>query len=177
MSHRKIYSVMQDIGTQSIWMGLLPTGLVDMQQQYYSLNGHKRTGKGWGKQLVGKLLRATHHLWLHRNSMLHMKAENGLSGLALADLHEAAQEEFRSGTTDMNSWDWYLMDTTLQDVLADTEEGIRSWLCEVHIARGKIDQAIEEQGKDRRIGGMASTRISATQRKQFLDWRKVKLSG
>ena len=76
----------------------------------------------------------------------------------------------------MNTWDWHLMDTTLQDVISDTEEGIRSWLCEVYIARGNVEKAKDEQGKERRVGGEATTRISAMQRKQFLDWRNVKLS-
>ena len=86
-----MYGVMQDIGTQSIWMGLLPKGLVDMQQQHYVLTGSRCSGKRWGEIFVGKLLRATHHLWLQRNSMLHIKAENGMSGLALADLRHAVQ--------------------------------------------------------------------------------------
>ena len=52
----------------------------------------------------------------------------------------------------MNTWGWYLMDKTIQDVLADTEEGIRSWLCEVLIVRGDIDEAKEEGNRDRRVG-------------------------
>ena len=76
----------------------------------------------------------------------------------------------------MNTWDRHLMDTTVQDILADTEEGIRSWLCEIYIARGEVEQADKEGKRDRRVGGCACNRISATQRKQFQDWRNVKLT-
>ena len=176
IEHRKLYETMREIGTQSMWMGLLPANMIDMQQQYYAIQGSRRSGKKWGEQLVGKLLKVTHNLWLHRNSLLHLKADSGISGLALAGLHQAVEKEFDRGTTNMNTWDRHLMDTTVQDILADTEEGIRSWLCEIYIARGEVEQADQEGKRDRRVGGCAFNRISATQRKQFQDWRNVKLT-
>ena len=69
--YREIYSALKEMGVASMWMGLLPTHLVELQEQYYRFIGSRRRGINWGSEFVGKMLRASLKLWLTRNNLLH----------------------------------------------------------------------------------------------------------
>ena len=124
IKYRQIYNNLQEIGVQSMWQGLLPNGLIELQHEHYQIMGHKRTGTWWGTQLVGKMLQATHLLWLHRNQLLHLKTENGSAGLDMIQLQEAVQQQLLKGREGMDEKDWSLLDTHIDDIMADSTDYI-----------------------------------------------------
>ena len=159
-----------------MWQGFLPTALIELQHEYYQFLGHKRTGSWWGTQLVGKMVRATHALWLHRNHLLHMKTDNGLAGLDMIQLREAVQAQLTQGREGMDEDDWSLLDVHVDDIMTDSVDCIRGWLCNVLIARGDIAAAQEESTKDRNHTCVASHHVTPQQQREFTDWRNVCLS-
>lgn len=86
-----IYQIMRDIGLHQMWQGFLLVGMVDFQQQYYSQQGSKRTGKQWRVIFVSKMIRATHGLWMERNNILHLQTANGVRGLCLISMRTAVE--------------------------------------------------------------------------------------
>lgn len=71
--------------------------------------------------------------------------------------------------------DHYLLESTLGEIMAGTEESIRGWLFSVYIARGKIDSAIEESTSDRGILTHTLPYLIPYQQKAYLDCCKVQL--
>ena len=120
---------------------------------------------------MGKVLRATHALWLHRNDLLHASTAEGIKGLDMVQLREAVETQFKTGRVGLDSKDWALLDIHIEDLMVDSIENIRGWLCNILIARGDIDAAGEEGLKDSTV--VASQTVTAQQCKEFLDWRKV----
>ena len=72
-----------------MWTGLLPNNLVEMQRQYYILSSSRKSAKKWGVDLVGKILRATHSIWMERNRILHIRTAGGIKCLEIAGLETA----------------------------------------------------------------------------------------
>ena len=64
-----------------MWLGLLPIGMVEYQTQYYEQIGSKTSAKKWSVDLVQKMLRATHVLWMEINNLLRLRAASGIRGL------------------------------------------------------------------------------------------------
>ena len=66
--------------------GWVSSEFITIQQKYYQLIGSKCNGQKWGELLVGKVLRATHLLWLYRNDMLHVCTEHDIPGIDMVQL-------------------------------------------------------------------------------------------
>jgi len=169
----KIYNILREIGVQSMWSGFLPLGLIEYQHSHYQLLGKRNTGNSWGNKLVGKLLRATHQLWLHRNSILHAQTENELKVMDIMQLQDAVQRELDKGKAGLPMEDWDLLDINIHDMMTEPVDYIRGWLCTILIARGDIAAAKEENMKDRRNSSPFPTNITDKQRKEFMDWRNI----
>ena len=75
----------------------------------------------------------------------------------------------------MEAEDHHLMDTTVEEIMDDSVEGIRGWLCTVLLARGEINAAREESIVDRGNLFPILPRLTAGQQQALLDWRRVKL--
>ena len=73
----------------------------------------------------------------------------------------------------MDEEDWSLLDTHIDDIMADSTDCIRGWLCNVLIARGDIEAAKEESIKDRSNTCVASQQVTPQQQREFMDWRNV----
>ena len=141
---------MRDLGVSGMWMGLLPNNLVHLQNQYYKMIHSQRSGIRWAADLVGKMLRATHKLWIQRNDLLHARTESGLKGYTLIELTSLIQEQYTCPV-----------------------ESIRGWLCFVLIARGNIEAAQNESINDRGALSHQLPRLTAGQTQALLDWRRV----
>ena len=63
--------------------GILPIHLLDVQQQYYDYIGSKKTARKWSIDLVGKMLRAAHRLWMECNNILYLRIAGGIDGLEI----------------------------------------------------------------------------------------------
>ena len=141
---RKLWTILVEIGTSGMWQGLLPRGMVEYQQEYYHSIGSKRSGRKWASRLVGRVLRATHHLWMLRNDMVHLKTEEGLKGMDLVVLQHEVESEVNRGVDMMEPEDHYLLDIHLPTLLLEPVEYLRGWLCSVKLARGDFEAAREE---------------------------------
>ena len=132
--YRTLYNNMREISVQSMWMRFLPIDLIHHQGTYYKLSGSRRNGGRWGEQFVGKMLRTTLQLWLKRNSMVHSIADNGIDGMDLIQLREAVAVQLEIAEVGLPPDDHYLLEKTLDDVMNDSVEDIRGWLCNMYIA-------------------------------------------
>ena len=174
--YREVYSALKEMGVASMWMGLLPTHIVELQEQYYRLIGSRRRGINWGSEFVGKMLRASLKLWLTRNNLLHAETDSGLKGYSLIELKDLVEKQLKMGIMNIATEDHYLLDMSLDEILAGTAEDIRGWLCSILIARGDFESAKAEGKKDRGILSHTLPRLTANQQKAYLDWRKVRLN-
>ena len=175
--YREIYIAMREMGVASMWMGLLPIHIVQLQDQYYRLIGSKRRGITWGSELVGRMLRASLKLWLTRNNLLHATTESGLKGYTMIELEDLVRKQLNMGVINLMAEDQYLLQMTLEEIMTGTAEDIRGWLCAVLIARGDIESAKAEGSKDRGNLSHSLPRLTANQQQAYLDWRRVQLTG
>ena len=135
--YREIYAAMQEMGVSSMWMGLLPIHLTDLQDNHYKMLGIQRSGQIWGRELVGRMIRATQKLWLTRNEVLHATMDSGLKGHTYVELKDLVTNQLQRGIELMEPEDQYLLELPLDTIMAGNMESIRGWLCSVHIARGR----------------------------------------
>ena len=173
--YRQMYQTLVDIGVGSMWNGMLPATMIDIQDSYYKVIGSNKTGHKWATSFVGRILKATHTLWLHRNSMLHIQSDHGMPGMDMVQLREEVNKQMRLGTDNMSKDDWHLLEVNPIDLMAESIDSIRGWLCDVYIARGQYQDAVEEGKLDRVSTTIGTTSVTAQQRKEFLDWRNIRL--
>lgn len=61
----------KEIGWQSMMEGLVSNNWVALQQEYYTKNGSRRTGKRWEVKLIHILWRSLLMAWQFRNDRVH----------------------------------------------------------------------------------------------------------
>ena len=172
---RKMWNTLVDIGTQSMWKGLLPKDMCSIQHDHYKLIGSRRTGMKWGTELTGKLLRASLNLWLERCAIVHAQTADGIKGMERIALDSEIRKEKRINLHDMNHDDYYLLSIPLDKLLQEPVEVQRGWLCSVKIARGDLAGARLESLKDRSGLNHKQPSLSASEKQRYNDWRNVRL--
>ena len=172
-----IYNILRDIGLNQMWMGMIPVGMIEHQTEHYQLIGSKKSGKKWGLDLVQKMIRATHGLWMERNNLLHLRAANGIRGLCNIALQTAVSQQYNLGHEGMEEEDFYLLETDEEELIKEPAEMIRGWLCEIMIARGDLASARLESLRDRGEITHVIPILTATEQRSYLDWRRVCLQG
>ena len=70
-----------------------------------------------GINLVGKMIRDTHHLWMERNHILHLRTAGGIRGLKMVGLQKAVNKQFDLGYADLQEEDFYLLDNNRDTIL------------------------------------------------------------
>ena len=125
--------------------------------------------------MVYKLLRATHSVWMERNNVHHLQAINKVRGLELTKLETEVNSQFEIGEEGMDEENHFLLRRNKEELLTSPIEIIRSWLCEIYIARGQLDKARLESLKD--TGGILHKipNLTPTEINKYLDWRNVTL--
>ena len=144
-----IYKTLRDIGVHQMWQGLLPNHIIDTQDQYYKFIGSRKSARKWGIDFVGKMLRASHGIWMERNHILHLRTASGINGLEMIALTTAVTAQYDLGDADLDEEDLYLLDKAKDTILKEPIECIRGWLCEILIARGDFPSARLESLRDR----------------------------
>ena len=119
------------------------------------------------------MLRATLHLWLQRNHILHARTAAGLKGHTLIELQSLVEHQHVIGVVQMAAEDQYLLEMPITDILNGTVEAIRGWLCSVLIVRGDLQAAHQESQHDRGIITHQLPRLTVGQAQALLDWRRV----
>ena len=84
-------------------------------------------------------------------------------------------DQFNLGRQDMEEKNLHLVELDMEESMAESVASIRGWLCDVLIARGKFIEATEEGLRNRQCTLVCHRQITNKQRKEFLDWRNVKL--
>ena len=166
---------MKDIGTQSMWKGLLPLGMCQLQHDHYKMIGNRKAGLTWGVELTGKLLRATLNLWLRRNEILHAKTHDGILGMNRIALDTEIRKEKGLNFQGIDPEDDYLLDIPLDTLLSESVEMQRGWLCSIKIARGDLIAARSESTRDRNALTHKQPHLTAREQQQYMDWRRVRL--
>ena len=150
-------------------MGLLLLNLVNLQDQYYKMTGSRRSGSQWAVDLVGRILRATHKLWLQRNYILHARTDAGLNGYTLIELTSLIEKQYNLGVQHMSADHHHWMDIPISELLNGPVESIRGWLCSVLIARGDLEAAQRESTDDKGELTHQLPRLTAGQIQALLD--------
>ena len=171
-----MYNILREIGVHQMWTGLLPIHLIDIQQQYYNYIGSRRSARQWGSTLVGKMLRATHGLWMERNRILHLRTASGVHGLQMICLDRAISAQYDLGYENLNQEDYHLIEREKQDLLQQPVDVLRGWLCEILIARGDFAAARLESLQDRGESTYSLPTLTATEMQKYCDWRQVCLT-
>ena len=71
--------------------------MIEYQESYYQQICSRKSANKWGLDLVQKLLRATHTLWMERDNLLHLRAANGIRGLNNIALQTAVSQQYSIG--------------------------------------------------------------------------------
>ena len=125
---------------------------------------------------MGKILRATHKLWMARNEMVHLKTEEGLKGMNMVELHSEVNAELQRGIDLMAAEDYYLMEVDSGKLLLKPLESLRGWLCSVKLARGDTEGAKQEGLNDRGLLSHKLPTLSTGQMRQYHNWNNIQLS-
>ena len=67
---------LREIGLHQMWLGFLPIGMVECQKSCYQQIGSRNSLKKQGLDLVQKMLREIHGLWMEINNIMHLCAAN-----------------------------------------------------------------------------------------------------
>ena len=126
--------------------------------------------------MVGKMLRATHKLWMERNHILHLRTAGCIKGLEMIALETAVVRQLDIGHGGLAEADMYLLAKDKASILIEPVENIRSWLCDIMIARGDFDSARLESLQDRGELTHLVPNLTAAETRRYLDWRTVRLS-
>ena len=159
-----------------MWTGLLPTCMIEAQQQHLTYIGSKKTALSWATLLVGKMLRATHNLWMERNHILHTRTIGGIHGLQMICLDRAVTKQYDLGYENLNQDDFYLLEGDKEVLMQQPADVIRGWLCEILIARGNLDAAWLESLRDRGDTTYSLPALTAAEMRKYCDWRQVCLA-
>ena len=124
--------------------GLIPKGIIQIQQVYYTQINSRKQGMTWAKKLCGKLIDATHALWRKRNSYEHDRTSHGLREIEDVRLEEAVKRQYAMGRIGLHASDHYLFNKTRLELWSYRGEYVRTWLVTILIARGEYEIAQEE---------------------------------
>ena len=159
-----------------MWTGFIPTDMVLFQHQYYQSTGSKRTGQKWATMFIGKMIRATHSLWLERSNMLHLQIENGIRGLNLISMQTAVEHQLQLGYGNLNADNHYLLDKDIESLMKEPADMIRGWLCKILIARGDLASARLESLSDRGSNSHFIPHLTAAKIVKYWDSRQLQLT-
>ena len=172
---KNVYNIILEIGLHQMWTGFLPVGMVQFREEYYLQIGSRRSGKKWGTDFVGKMIRATHGLWMERNNMLHLRTANGIKGLCLMSMQTAVERQLDLGYENLDEEDHYLLENDAETLMKEPVDMIRGWLYEILIARGDFASARLESLRNRGNISHIIPNLTEREMEKYLDWRKVQL--
>ena len=159
-----------------MWRGLLPNHLLEVYDPYYKFIGSRKGARKWGVDFVGKMLRASHSLWMERNHTLHLSTASGIKELEIIFLTAVVTAKYDLGNADLDEDDFYLLDKDQDALLKEPVELIRGWLCKILIARGSFPSARLESLRDRGETSYLVPTLSDTEKRAYLNWRNVCLT-
>ncbi len=107
--------------------------------------------------------------------MHHLQAINKVRGLGLTELETEVDSQFGLGEEGLDEENHYLLRRNKEELLTSPVETIRSWLCEIYIARGQLDKARLESLRDRGEVSHKIPNLTPTEINRYLDWRNVTL--
>jgi hypothetical protein len=124
------------MGWDAAFTGKWSTGWAEMQQQYYSYLGMRRTGRRWLVALTTKFFDVAWDLWMDRNGVnARLKEQRDRQ-----DLESRVSEEFKLGFQSLHLRSRKLFTVkTLEERLILSEQALESWLLRVASARRWAD--------------------------------------
>ena len=132
---RQMARVQDKLGWRRFLEGMITQPMIDLQYQYQTVRGSRRSIKSWASGLVIKLLEITHGQWLYRNVVVH----DAMSGTLVTKRKEEIQREIETqqaeGLQDLQEEDQYLLEINLDDLEHSSGERQEYWLLAITAAR------------------------------------------
>ena len=115
--------------------GMISRGVVEIQREYYQLQGMQWRIDKWASGLVIKLLEVTHGQWLYRNVVVHDRVTGSLAQIRKEEIRAQIEEQQAHGTEGLLEEHHYLLEVNLDDL--DETDGTRQdyWLLAIRAAR------------------------------------------
>ena len=137
--HTNIYRRMvrsQDIiGWRRFMEGMISQRMVEVQQEYFELNGTGWKLEKWAAGLSVRLLEITHGQWLYRNVLVHDKVSGSHARARKEDIAAQIEAQLIKGGEDLLAEDSYLMEVNLDDLSDSSGESHEYWLLAITAAR------------------------------------------
>jgi hypothetical protein len=111
---------------------------------YISLNSTLCPRK-WAAGLVTNLLNVTHAQWIHRNSILHERNEDGLKLKEGQELTVAIHTQFALGLDDLHPRDHHYITRGLDHILSLPAANKKAWLSGIKIARESYSTCVARE--------------------------------
>ena len=118
------------------------------------------------------MLHATHGLWIKRNNLLHLRTANGIRGLNNTALQTVISQQHSLGYEGLEEEDCYLLENSKDELMKESVEIIRGWLCEIMIARGCLASSRFESLRCRGATHVLPI-LTEAEKRSYLDWRKL----
>jgi hypothetical protein len=115
--------------------GKLPYSLFILQEKHLKDIESRQNIKTWSASFVGGLLQILHTMWLHRCDVVHLREADGLKVQESLDLQNEITQEYILGDFQLPLEDMYLLDPSLDELLALYGPEKKAWLDTIRIAR------------------------------------------
>jgi hypothetical protein len=115
--------------------GKLPYSLFILQEKHLKDIESRQNIKTWSASFVGGLLQILHTMWLHRCDVVHLREADGLKVQESLDLQNEITQEYIRGDFQLPLEDMYLLDPSLDELLALYGPEKKAWLDTIRIAR------------------------------------------
>jgi hypothetical protein len=168
-----IVRVQDTMGWEAAFSGKWSTGWAEIQQQYYSYLGMRRTGRRWLVELTTKFFDVSWDLWMDRNGVnARLKEERDR-----LHLETRVSDEYELGYQLLHLRSRKLFTgKSLEERLILSEQVLESWLLRVSSARrwadmepGQVQRELAEQArKERRQQQRVTVRRNQDQMQQFM---------
>ena len=130
--------------------GIISRKVVAIQKEFAEAGGCNLSPDNWAKELVIKLLEATHGQWLYRSVVVHDVVGGSEAVKRKQELQNKIERQIELGGEGLDEQDKYLLEINLEDLEDSSGEDQYYWLLAIQAARE--DRALktrEEQSRRR----------------------------
>jgi hypothetical protein len=123
------------MGWRRFLEGMISKEIVDLQQQFYTVNGSQMSLDKWSTGLITRLLEITHGQWLYQNFMVHNPVSGAITTAKKEELLLEIECQWDLRDAGLLEEDKYLAEVNLGDMETTSGERQHYWLLAIQTAR------------------------------------------